>query len=42
MEGDGIEKFFNDLGVDTMDIVTLMLSKYMEAKTMGTYTLEEF
>ena len=29
MEAEGIEKFFNDLGVDPMDLVTLLISKYM-------------
>jgi DCN1-like protein 1/2 len=38
MEADGIERFFNDLGVDPMDLVTLQLSKYMQAETMGVYT----
>ena len=38
MEAEGIEKFLNDLGVDPMDIVTLNLSKYMQAATMGVYT----
>jgi hypothetical protein len=39
---DGMEKFFKDLGVDPMDPVTLQLSKYMQANTMGVYTLDEF
>jgi DCN1-like protein 1/2 len=42
MEADGIERFFNDLGVDPMDLVTLQLSKYMQAETMGVYTQAEF
>ena len=42
MEAEGIENFFTDLGVDPMDLVTLQLSKYMQAETMGVYTQQEF
>ena len=39
---DGLQKFFNDIGVEPVDPVTLLISKYMQAKTMGFYTWEEF
>jgi hypothetical protein len=42
MEGEGIQKFFEDLGVDPMDPVTLLVSRYMKAETMGFYTQQEF
>lgn len=43
MEGDGIALFYNHLGVDAAsDPVTLLISYYMSAQTMGFYTLEEF
>ena len=42
MESEGIQKFFADLGVDPMDMVTLVISKHMNAETMGEYTFEEF
>lgn len=39
---EGKEKFFNDIGVDAASPLTLLISKYMDAKTMGFYTYEEF
>ena len=39
---EGVGKFFTDIGVDPMDPVTLLISKYMGAETMGFYTWEEF
>lgn len=42
IEIDGMQKFFEDLNVDPMDIVTLLISKHMKAQTMGTYSWEEF
>lgn len=43
MEVEGITQFFTDLGVDAQsDIITLLLSYYMGATTMGTYSFEEF
>jgi DCN1-like protein 1/2 len=42
IEGEGIQKFFADLGVDPMDPVTLLISMYMKASTMGFYTYEEY
>lgn len=42
IEGEGIQKFFAHVGVDPMDPVTLLISMYMQAKTMGFYTYEEF
>jgi len=38
----GIEKFFQDLGVDLMDPVTLVISYMCKAQTMGQYTKTEF
>ena len=42
MEAEGIQKFFGDLGVDPMDVITLHISKYMKAETMGVYSFAEF
>lgn len=43
MEGEGIAAFYEHLGVDAAtDTVTLVISYYMNAETMGVYTLEEF
>ncbi|CDW86113.1 UNKNOWN [Stylonychia lemnae] len=43
MEGDGITLFFEHLGVNVAsDPVVFLISYYMDAKTMGFYTLEEF
>lgn len=39
---EGIGEFFTDLGIDPMDPVTLVISFYMQAKTMGEYTKAEF
>lgn len=39
---EGMEKFFNDIGLDPASPLTLLISKYMEAKTMGFYTFDEF
>ena len=39
MEGDGIAEFYDNLGVDAAsDPVTLLISFYMGAKTMGFYS----
>lgn len=36
-------QFYSDLGVDPQaDNITLLISYYMDAKTMGEYTWEEF
>eukprot|EP00347_Sterkiella_histriomuscorum_P007128 403350156 len=43
MEGEGIATFYDNLGVDAAsDPVTLVISYYMQAQTMGFYTQEEF
>jgi hypothetical protein len=43
MDEDGIEKFFEDLGVDcSSDIVAILVSQYCEASSMGEYSQEEF
>lgn len=42
MEAEGVQKFFEDLGVDPMDPVTLMVSMHMKAKHMGVYEKSEF
>lgn len=43
MEGEGIALFYDHLGVDAAsDPVTLVISYYMGAKTMGVYAQEEF
>lgn len=39
---EGIGEFFDDLGIDPMDPVTLVISFKMEAKVMGEYTKTEF
>ena len=39
IEGDGVAAFYGDLGVDAgSDLVSLLLSQYMGAQTMGVYT----
>ena len=42
IDQDGIERFYDDLGVDPTDIVTLLASQQMGAVTMGQYTWDEF
>lgn len=42
MEIEGISKFFVDIGVNPVDSVTLVISKYMNAETIGIYTKDEF
>lgn len=43
MEGDGIANFFDQLGVDaSSDPVALVISYYMGAQSMGTYSQQEF
>ena len=42
IEIDGVQKFFEDMGVDPMDIVTLLISYHMKAQTMGEYSFDEF
>lgn len=42
IEADGIGRFCEDLGVDAMDVVTLVISHQMGAQTMGVYTKEEW
>ena len=39
---DGIIKFLKDIDVDLLDPVTLVLSYYFKAETMGQYTQSEF
>lgn len=39
---EGMAKFFNDIGVDAASPLTFLISKYMEAKTLGFYTFDEF
>ena len=39
---EGVGQFFEDLGVDPLDPVTLVISYHMDAKTMGEYTKTEF
>jgi hypothetical protein len=42
IEDEGMEAFFSDLGIDSQDPVTLVISFYMDAKEMGIYKEEEF
>lgn len=42
ISSDGMVAFFQDLGVDPMDPVTLVISYQMSAETMGEYTFSEF
>ena len=42
IEVEGMEKFFNDIGIDASSPLSLVLSKYMGAQTMGFYTFDEF
>jgi len=43
MEGEGIAKFYEDLGINAeSDTVALLISSYMGAKQMGVYEKEEF
>ena len=43
MEEDEINQFFNDMGVNMeTDIVSLLISMYMQAETMGEYKKPEF
>ncbi|CAG9328596.1 unnamed protein product [Blepharisma stoltei] len=42
IESEGIEHFCRDLGIEPMDVVILVISKYFNAATMGVYTKEEF
>ncbi len=43
MEGEGIAKFYEDVGIDAQqDTVALLISYYMAAKQMGIYEKEEF
>mmetsp|Transcript_24128 Transcript_24128/g.23883 ORF Transcript_24128/g.23883 Transcript_24128/m.23883 type:complete len:160 (-) Transcript_24128:233-712(-) len=42
IESEGIENFCRDLGIEPMDVVILVISKYFNAATMGIYTKEEF
>ncbi len=43
IEGEGVAAFYEDLGVDAgSDLVSLLLSQYMGAQTMGVYTQQEF
>lgn len=39
---EGLEKFFSDLGIDSMDPVTLVLSYHMNCNEMGVVKREEF
>ena len=38
IEVEGLEKFFGDLGLDPSSPLSIVLSKYMKASTMGEYT----
>ena len=42
IEAEGVSAFFDDLGIDPMDPVTLVISFYMQAEEMGTYKQKEF
>lgn len=43
IEVEGIMKFYSELGVDAQaDTITLLISYYMGAQTMGEYTWDEF
>ena len=42
MDDEGIEKFYNSIGVQASDPVTLLISFAMEAKTGGEYNATEF
>jgi DCN1-like protein 1/2 len=42
IEINGLQKFFDDIGVDPVDPLALLISKYMNAETMGMYSFEEF
>ena len=42
MEGEGIQQFCSDLGIDPMEPVILVISKYFKAEAMGIYTKQEF
>ena len=42
MDDEGIEKFYNSIGVQATDPVTLLISYAMEAKTGGEYSAAEF
>ncbi|CAG9317581.1 unnamed protein product [Blepharisma stoltei] len=42
IEGEGIENFCRDIGIEPMDVVILVISKYFNAATMGIYTKDEF
>jgi len=39
---EGVQQFFNDLNVEALDPVTLVISYYFKAVTMGMYTKPEF
>ncbi len=44
MIDDGIEKFFQDIGVTDIeaDLVVILILKYMGATKMGEYTFDQF
>ena len=42
IEIDGIERFCTDLGIEPVDPVILVISKYFNAQVMGIYRKEEF
>ena len=43
IEVEGLSQFYQDLGINpATDTVSLLISYYMGAKTMGVYTKEEF
>lgn len=42
IEREGIENFCRDLGIEPVDVVILVISKYFNAETMGVYQKDEF
>ena len=42
MDVDGVQAFFNDLGIEAEDPVTLVIFCYMQAKEAGELTKAEF
>ena len=42
IEAEGIQRFCSDIGIDPVDPVILVISKYFNASTMGIYKKEEF
>jgi hypothetical protein len=42
MDPDGVERFFNELGVDPLDVSVLVLCWHFKAQRMCYFTQEEF